>query len=217
MAKATSTKGLMTFMSKADPGPTVLVPTAISKAAPAALTVVGATVTEGDPIYCENTGFPELDGKWFAAGVSTATSIPLLGSDTTGSAGVLASAPIVNAYEAADGVQLCLSAVNPAPTDPGVVSVGTFCDPSASVPGEPSTAGTMTLSGFVNVADAGYAELLLAQDDGIERAFSVVLPKDQGYIIIGATLSQITWDLPLSGGIGFTCNGALSTKPRHCF
>lgn len=218
MAKAYSTAGLQAFMSKADPGPTILVPTAITKASPAVLTVTATTgLMEGDPIFCEDTGFPELDGKWFAAGTVAATTVELLGSNTTGSAGVLSATPAVNAYESGDMVRLCLATVNPAPTDPGVVSVGTFCDPSASVPGQPSTAGTLTLSGFVNIDDEGYQELLLAQDDAIERAFSIVLPKDQGYIVLGATASQITWDLPLSGGIGFTINAALSTKPRHCF
>lgn len=216
MAKAYSTKGLSAFLEIGGTARDALVPTAISKAAPAVVTVTN-TLAVGDPVYCSNTGFSELDGKWFVASAVSGTAFSLLGSDTTGSSNTLDAAPTMEGVSAADMVALCVASATPNATAPGTVSVGTFCDPSASLPAQATDAGTVTLTGFVDVADEGYQELLTAKEDGLSRAFEVVFPQNQGYLIAPIIISSVVWDLPLSGGIGWTITGALGTTAAHRF
>jgi hypothetical protein len=212
---ATTTIGLRTFLTKAAAVPDQLVPTAISAAKPAVVTVVGATAVPGDLAFVKNTGFRELDNRWFVVGTATATSIELIGSDTTGTAGVLGAAPEMEIYARADMVEMCLSTVDPAVPAAGTTSVGTFCDPSATVPAV-AQAGTLTLTGFVEL-QAYYDELNMAANDGIARTLMVELPQSLGHIVVPATLSSIGWQLPIDGGIGFTVSGAMATKPRHLY
>lgn len=216
MAQAYSTKGLTAFLEKGGTTRTALVPTAISKAAPAVVTVANSLAV-GDPVFCSNTGFRELDDKWWIASAVTAAGISLLGSDTTNSVDVLDVAPTMEAVPTPNMVQLCVATATPNATTPGSISVGTFCDPTASLPAAATDAGTLTMTGFVDIADEGYQELLKAEDDAISRAFEVIFPQNQGYLISPIIISSVTWDLPLSGGIGWTISGTMGSKPEHRF
>jgi hypothetical protein len=213
---ASTTIGLESYLTKASATPVALVPTAISKAKPAEVTVAASTgVVAGDVVYMANTGFKELDGQYFIAGTVAATSIDLVGSDTTASTGTLAATPELVAYPVLDMVKMCLATVDPASEAAGTTSVGTYCDPSATVPSV-SQAGTLTMTGFVD-NQAYYEELNLAAFDGVQRILNVVLPQGLGNIVVPATLSSIGWQLPVDGAIGFTTSGAMGTKPRHRF
>jgi hypothetical protein len=215
---ASSTIGLETFLTMGDAVPTVLVPTAITKAAPAEVTVASvAGIADGDLAHVGYTGFPELDNRWFIVGAvdDTANSFTLVGSDTTGSTATLGPTPDISVTSQMDMVKMCLSAVEPAAESAGTTSVGTFCDPTASIPAI-SQAGTLTLTGFVELG-AYYSELLLAVEDQKERVLDVKLPQNLGDIVVPAVLSTISWALPLDGAVGFTVTGAMSTKPRHLF
>jgi hypothetical protein len=216
MATAYSTKGLAAYLEKGGSTRVALIPTAISKAAPAVVTVTN-TLANGDPVYCSNTGFSELDGKWFVASNASGTKFDLLGSDTTDSADTLDAAPTAEAVTTANMVLLCVASAVPSATVPANISVGTFCDPSASLPAQATDAGTVTLTGFVDVGDDGYKELLLAKEDGVSRVFEVIFPQNQGYLICPVIISSVVWDLPLSGGIGWTITGALGTSAAHRF
>jgi len=55
---------------------------------------------------------------------------------------------------------------------------------------------------------------LLAADDGLERIMRIMLPGN-GYLVAPVTFSQITWDLPLDGAVGYTGTAVLSTKMVH--
>jgi hypothetical protein len=214
---AKSTKGINVYLSDGT-DPTKLVPTAITKAAPAVVTVADVSaLTVGDPATVVKTGFSEIDGKTYVVGNidDTANTFELIGSDTSASTGSLASSPEIDVYLAADSVKLCLSELTFNPETPGTIAVGTFCDPSATLPATATGAGTATLSGFVDVSDPGYTALLDAEEDGKTRMLSMVLPQDQGYIVAPITISAVTWATPLEGGIGFTATGALGSKPVH--
>jgi hypothetical protein len=97
------------------------------------------------------------------------------------------------------------------------VSVATFCDPSATIPSSTTSAGTVTLTGFVDITDPAYGELLLAAEDAKQRVLDVVLPNAQGDIVVPVTLASIGWSLPIEGAVGFTASGTLGSKPRHIF
>ena len=217
---AVATKGLAIYLHKGGVAATELVPTAISKASPAVVTVASATgLTRGDVVKMESTGFKELDGKTFVLGTvdTTANTFELLGADTTASTATLGATPKAHVYKAADQIKLCLSSIDFSTEAGGSVSVGTFCSPSASIATPPQTAGTITMNGYIDKADGGYTELLAAVEDGVQRMLQIVLPQDQGYIVAPVTLSSIGWQTPLEGAIGFTASGSLGSKPVHLF
>jgi hypothetical protein len=216
---AKSTKGTVVYLSDGT-DPTTLVPTAISKASPAEVTVASVVgLTVGDPVRVVTSGLTELDGKLFAVANIDAVenTFDLVGSDTTDSTGSLAMSPSIQVYESADMVKLCLAELTFNPETPGTIAVGTFCDPSATLPATATGAGTATMTGFVDIADPGYAALLAAEEDGVTRMLQMVFPQGQGYLMAPITISSVTWQTPLEGGIGFTANAALASKPVHRF
>jgi len=212
---AKSTKDLEILLEKAGSTPVPLVPTAITSAKPAVVTVAN-TLADGDAVYCSNTGFAELDGKWFVLASVTALEFSLLGSDTLATIDTLAGSPTMEAIERSDMIRLCLASLVLNVDEPGTISVGTYCDTTASIPSIVVPAGTETLAGFVNIADEDYQELLAAKEDGNERIQLVMLP-DNGYLVAPVTFSQIAWELPLDGATGYTATAVLSTEMVHQF
>jgi len=111
---------------------------------------------------------------------------------------------------------LCLSSLTFNMDEAGTISTATYCDPSASIPSAVQSAGSLSFAGFVDIKSVDYAELLLAQDDGIQRIVRIMLPGN-GYLIAPINFSSIGWDLPLDGAIGYTGSGVLASKMRHLF
>ena len=218
-----SSKGVVMYLSDGS-DPTEMPITAVSNAAPAVITVTGvaADVPIGSVVKVNDTGFPELDGKYFpvssAVDAAGSVQVTLTGSDTTASTAVLRAEATLDVWVGGAMTKLCLSSFAFNTETPAAVSVGTYCDPSASIPGSVTTAGTVTLAGYIDKDDAGYVEILEAVEDGKERVFSIILPQEQGEIIAPLTLSAVTWDIPLSdGGMAFTASGALGSSPVHRF
>jgi hypothetical protein len=216
-AKAYSTKGLKILLGDGS-APVALVPTAITSAKPANVTVAN-TLADGDTVYCANTGFPELDGKWFVIGGASATEFDLIGSDTTGSTGSLAAAPSIEAYPAADAAdESCLfKGITFNQDAPAAVQAGTYCDPSLAVTSPVVPPATIVFTGNVNVADPAYRELIDAQNDGLTRTLDIVLPFGQGDIIAPVVVSIVTWDMPVDGVQGFSATMTCASRPQHVF
>lgn len=216
-AKAYSTKGLKIYFGTGEAA-TALVPTAIISAKPAVVTVTN-TATDGDLVYVTKSGFAELDGKWFPIGAATGTAFELVGSDTTGTTGALAAGPSIDLYERGDGVELdCLAkTITFNSTAPTAVAAGTYCDPSLAISSPVLPPTTIEFSGNINVADPAYAELNGASDDGAQRFLDIALPFGQGDIVAPATMSLLTWDLPLDGVQGFTATVTCASAPKHRF
>lgn len=216
---AISSKGVAMYLTKGAAEPTVVEPTAITKAAPAVISAVAPGAAVGQLVRVNNSGFTSLDGKLFSvsavdAGAGTFT---LLGSDTTDEPGAMSDDAEVEMWDATDLVRLCLTSFTFNPETPGTTSVGTYCNPSATLPAVATSAGTATLGGWIDKDDAGYKELVLAAKDAAQRIFSIVLPQAQGEIVAPISFSNIAWDIPLDGGMAFTANGALGSAPVHLF
>lgn len=226
-AEAKPSKGVAMYLSVGAAVPAVVVPTAITKADPAEVTAP-SPVAPAAPfalqqvVFCRDTGFPELDGKYFTIDSligtdPTYTGFTMLGSDTTNSTGTLVPAPEMDVYDSADMVKMCLNNFTFNLTAAGTIPAGTYCNPTATLPSTPATIGTATLVGWIDKDDLAYQELLKAEDDGATRVLTIVLPEGQGQIVAALAITGITWTIPLEGGMAFTATADLEAKPRHLF
>lgn len=192
--------------------------TALTSANPAVATVADTTgLAVGDvvSIPAGATG-TNLDGKSWIIGALTSTSLTFLGSDTTGE--TFTAAPTVDliGHAATDMECLCLSSLSFNPEQAQTVSVATFCDPTASIPGAVVGAGTLEFGGYVDVTTNEYKELMAMDADGKERIWRITLPGN-GYIVFPGTLASFNWDIPLEGAVAYSGTLALGSKPRHLF
>lgn len=229
MASASSTKGTTVSVLKGSATAASLTPTAISKAAPAVVTVASVTgISAGDLIKFPASGatgasgFSELDGKTWVVGTVTtgANTFTLLGSDTTASTGTLAASPSISHYADATKMVALTCLVGEFTLNdetPNTVSVPTFCDPSATIPSQVVGAGTVDINGYIDVLDAGYKELHAAKADGLERTWRVKLGNSQGYLVMAGILSKLTPGVPIDGANGFAGTITLSSAYRHLF
>lgn len=217
--KGSSSKGVEIYMSKAEATPLEIVPTAISAAKPAVVSLASTTsIQTGDVVKVSGTDFKELDGKSFVVGtIVEDTSIELLGSDTTSSTATLGSSPKLHIYTADDVVKLCLASLSISADDPATVSTATFCDPTASIPSSVVQAGTIAITGWIDPSCEDYQEILKAESDGEKRVFYINLPNDMGTIVTEGTISTIAFDIPIDGALGFSTTLVCSTKPVHIF
>jgi hypothetical protein len=218
---ARSTKGVNICMTKGSATPTAVVPTGIAKVAVGKMAEVTATTTglaNGDiiKIPAGGTGFSEIDGKSWVITNLTATKFDLLGSDLTGTTGVLSATPTMQHYANSDMVCLCLSDLKFTAEKNQIVSVATYCDPSASIPSASTTAGTVDIAGFVDITSADYPELLAAEVDGASRLFRITLPNN-GVILFPGTLAGFGWQIPLDGAVAYEASIALGSRPVHRF
>ena len=192
-------------------------------AAPAASSITSTvqadaiTLAIGQLVRVNNSGFSALDGKLFTIGAVGAGTFSLMGADTTGAAGNMSDDAQVEIWDSTDLVRMCLTSFAFNPETPGTTNVGTYCNPSATLPAVATSAGTATLGGWIDKDDAGYRELKNASNDAVQRIFSIVLPQSQGEIVAPITFSSMSWDIPLDGGMAFTANGALGSSPVHLF
>ena len=226
-AVAKSSEGVAMYLSVGAATPSTVVPTAITKADPTSVTAPSPVAPASafalqQVVFARDTGFPELDDKYFtiASLVGTApdyTGFTLLGADTTDSLGVLGPTPEMDIYANDDMVKMCLNNFTFNLTAPGTIPAGTYCNPTATLPSTPQGVGTATLIGWIDVDDPAYVELLKAEDDGETRIFTIVLPDGQGQIVAALAITGITWSIPLEGGMGFTATADLKAKPRHLF
>ena len=216
---AKSTKGTKICIVKdGATGVTLVAATAVSKAAPTEITVAN-TLKAGDLVYlaADSTGLSEIDGKWWVVGPApTATKFTLLGADTTGSTGTFTAGTAIKAYSDADMQCICLSGITFNRDTPDTISTATFCDTTSSIPGSSTSAGSVDFTGYVNIADADYKELLKLETSGADTAWRVMLPGN-GYIVFDAIVNQISIDIPLEGAVAYSGSATLKSAARHLF
>lgn len=217
---ARNSKGVTIEIVKSGATGTPITPTGASKADPAVVTTAATSnMVTGDLLKFESdsTGLPTLDGKYWVAGtVNADTDFEVLGADTTNDGGTFAAGSDITLFGPADMVVLCLSAFDISPESPTTISVGTFCDPTATLPGATTGAGTVSIAGYIDIADPGYLEILDWDESGGERQFRITLPGN-GYLVFTGTLANVNYDLPIDGAMGWNAEIALSSKIRHVF
>jgi hypothetical protein len=205
-----------------DTPPKTLVPTDVTEAKPAVVTVASVTgLNVGDMIFVPvgSTGLPEIEGlPWIIGSIDAgANTFTLLGSDTENSPGTFASTVPLDVYSVVNGlVNLCPDAFSTSPGTAEVIATPTFCDPTASVPGAGAQAGTVEFQGYVDITNPSYAELLKAKDDGRARLFRIEIAQN-GYLLFVGTVSTVVLDIPLQGATRWTATVVLASVPRHLF
>lgn len=221
VAEAKSSKDVRMYLSDGT-APKAVAVTAATRAAPAVITVGPTAIADfalGAPVYFQGTGIPELDNHFFTVGEvePTAGTFEATGSDTSASTATIATAGAeVLLYDNTDLTPLCLSSFAYNLETPGTVSVGTYCNPQASLPATAGAPGTMTLSGYIDVQDSAYPAVYKAVKDGKTRVLSILLGQGQGEIIQAVNLSSMTWDIPMGdGGMAWTATANLKTAPEH--
>lgn len=80
-----------------------------------------------------------------------------------------------------------------------------------------TTAGQVTMGGFVENNSPALAELIAADEDGLERIFLIEMPSGQGYMIGAITFAGLGYTVPLEGAVGYTISGTQSQKIRYVF
>jgi len=210
-----STKGLEIYISKASASPTDVSPTAITKANPAEVTATTTGIVDGDLVTFSGTGLESLDGKTFPVTNVTATTFDVVGGDTSNDTGTFSSSTAkADHYAKGDLVKLCLASLTINADEPSVISTATYCNPTASVPSQVVSAGTLGFTGYVDINAADYPELLEAVEDGLPRVMRITLPSN-GYLIAPITLSSMTYDLPIDGAQGYSGTAVLGSKMVH--
>lgn len=220
---AFSTKNMTVWMEKkpgSSPAPVSI--TSVTNSKPAVATVSVADISkfkDGDLVSVAGTNMTSIDGKFFIVDDvdDLAHTFALNGSDASGEVASATTGTITN--HMADMLEICLSSIEYTQEPAQAISVGTTCDPSAQIAGEPQ-AGGLSLAGFVDYLSAGYKELLKAVEDNIPRTVMVKLPPtavasgvDGRIIYPNATASGYSETASVGAAVAYTAQMTLGTKP----
>lgn len=219
---AFSSKGLKVYISKGSVGlPQPVTISNVTNSKPAVVTVGTADIAkfvQGDIVYVAGTGIAALDNGYFPVGAidDAAFTFPLVGSDGSGASAPSSTGTLLN-YEA-NMLEFCVATMEYAQTPGQAITVGTTCDPSAQIAGEPQ-AGTLSITGFTDLLSPGYLEFLQAVKDGQPRVIEVVYPASanppNGAVVIypSVTASGYTNSIGVGQAVSFTGEFTLGTDP----
>lgn len=219
---AFSTKGLTVWLQK-KPGssPPPIPITSATNAKPSVVTVAAGNIddfAEGDLVTMNGTGNAALDGQTFPAVNITGNTFTLLGSDGSGAPASATTGTATNIT--ADMVEFCVANLDRQQTPAQAISVGTTCDPSAQIAGEPQ-AGTLAVTGFVDYQKEGFLEFMQAVDDQLPRLLEIKLPEaavpsGNGAIIFpSVTATGFSESFAVGAAAGFTGEFTLGTRPVY--
>jgi hypothetical protein len=214
---AISTKGTRIGLSNGAVVPVAVAITAIAAAVaaggPASITAAN-TLKAGDVVqFNSSTGFAALNNRALVVSEATAAEFKVVGAETFGSLESMANGAKFTPYPAADLINLCLSSFDIAPGTSNEIDTSTYCG-SGSILGK-STPGTITLNGYVDKADLGFAELLKAEEDGKPRVLNITLPGDLGWLVGVVTIGAISYTVPLEGAVGFSVQASQNSAIKY--
>lgn len=217
---AISTKGITIGIQSGDASGTSLDISAITAANPPVVslgTPLGAAPLVGDiVVFGSTTGFDELNGKAFLVADTPAPSVndfALAGVDLSSTSGAISGSITATLYSTTDFINLCLNQLDIGEATVNTVDVGTFCGP-ASITGQPQL-GTLSIGGYVDPNDTGYAEVLKAEADGAPRVIVVEFPAGYGSLVGIVTVGSVSWQVPLEGGIAWTATCSQNSQIRY--
>lgn len=215
---AISTKGTSIGISNGAVVPVAAPITAIAAAVSAggAATITAThSLKVGDVVqFNSSTGFAALNNRALVVSeVTGTTEFKVVGVETFGSVETVAAGAKFTPYPAANMINLCLSSFDIAPGTSNEIDTSTYCA-SGSILGK-ATPGTITLNGYVDKADIGFAELLKAEDDGKPRVLNIVLPGDLGWLVGVVTIGAMSYTVPLEGAVGFSVQASQNSAIKY--
>jgi len=221
---AFSTKGMTVWLQKLGTGaPAVVTVTQITNSKPAVVTV-GATdiakFVDGNTVKVAGTGVAALDNHFFVVSAldDTDNTFALMGSDASSATAVITTGTVAN--YTGDMVEFCVAGLDRQQQPAAAISVGTTCDPSAQIAGEPE-AGTLAVNGFVDYQKEGFLEFMRAVDDGATRVLIVDLPPSattsgNGQIIFPeVTATGFSETFNVGAAATWTGEFTLGTRPEY--
>lgn len=125
--------------------------TAVTKAAPAVLTIAASTAKVGDIVVPQGTGFASLDGRPFKVSEKTATEVTLEDSDTSKEAGTPTATGKLGLPPMLELCRSTFTVNNPAGA---TIDVTTLCDEAHRIVSGLPAIGTWQANGFYDYQDA---------------------------------------------------------------
>ena len=186
-----------------------------TQAKPTAIVVTTTGGADGDLMVISETNWGSVDKPQIASDYTT-SGFNALGCDSTRETDASQAGKVAH-YTADDMTKICPSGFTDNTNTPSAISVATFCDPQASIPGSVADAGTVELTGYVDACDPSYIALYEAYESQDQRYLRINLGEDQGYLVMPVTALSMNWDIPLEGAVQFTLSMVKGSATRHLF
>lgn len=221
---AFSTKGMTVWLQSLSGGvPAPVTVSQITNSKPAVATVGAAGITgfkDGDTVQVTGTGLPALDNNFYVVSNldDTAYTFTLMGSDASSATQPITQGSIANFTGSL--VEFCVAGLDRQQQPAAAISVGTTCDPTAQIAGDPQ-AGTLSVNGFVDYEKEGFLEFMRAVDDGKTRVLVVDLPESattggDGQIIFPqVTATGFSETFNVGAAASWTGEFTLGTRPQY--
>lgn len=186
------------------------------KGDPTAVVVTTAGGADGDIAVVSGTNFSRLDKPQIVSDYTDA-GFNCLGCNTLLESGT-SKAGKVDLYTADAMTKLCPSSFTDNAGSPSTINVGTFCDPTQTIASAVQDAGSMEISGYVDITSEDYTALYEAAEMMDQRYIRININGDtQGYLVAPVTALGMNWDIPLEGAVGYTITFVKGSATRHLF
>jgi len=183
---------------------------------PTSVVVTTSGGADGDIAVVSETNWQRLDKPQIVDSYTEA-GFNCLGCNTLLESGV-AKAGKVALYTADAMTKLCPSSFTDNAGSPSTINVGTFCDPTQTIASAVQDAGSMEITGYVDINTADYQALYEAAEMMDQRYIRINISGDtQGYLVAPVTALGINWDIPLEGAVGYTITFVKGSATRHLF
>ena len=95
--------------------------------------------------------------------------------------------------------------------------MGTFCEPEAVIANPVVEAGTISMSGYVDICDPDYQALYECYEAKDQRYLKIDLGDAGGWLVVPVTCLSMSWSVPLEGAVGWTIEFAKGSATKHAF
>lgn len=191
--------------------------TAVTQGSPTGITSsISGTPATGDVIVASGTGWKSTDGVGilsdYAAGAGK-----MLGSNSTYETTSAATTGSLLHFDENEMTKLCPSEITDNSNTPSTINVGTFCTPDQTIASPVVDAGSIELSGYVDICDQDYQALYECYEAKDQRYMRINLGAAGGYLVMPVVALSMNWSIPLEGAVGYTISFAKGSATKHAF
>lgn len=192
---------------------------AASAATPSILTT--GTIPVNSIVYVDEChALAPLGRGWY---LMSKNATELTGSDAAGGTVKAGETFAAKTWVESDLVEVCASSVDISRASASFIDAPTFCNRTQAVKSAVVEFGTVTISGYIDIASATYDELHKAYQDKADRFFGVLMgtslakaiASKNNLVAMKGTVSSIDFEVPVDGAIGFTAEIKLSSPVQH--